>query len=203
MITRKTLVREVVAAGRDPRTTMLREIAEEPDATIESDMPLAEAFHVLEERDLERVPVVDGGQARRRAVARGSCSAASPRTSRRPSPTPSSSQASSRAREGQAACSALPARARLDLVDERCDGCVELVVVIRVDERAAVDLLAGLADDDLALDDAGAHRGEHLAELGLGPDARRRGRCSRRSRRPACCGRRSSRTGARPSRARS
>ena len=25
-------------------------------------MPLAEAFHVLEERDLERVPVVDGGK---------------------------------------------------------------------------------------------------------------------------------------------
>ena len=61
VITRKTLVREVVAAGRDPRTTLLREIAEEPVATIESDMLLTEAFHVLEERDLERVPVLDGG----------------------------------------------------------------------------------------------------------------------------------------------
>ena len=61
VITRKTLVREVVAPGHDPRTTALREIAEEPIATIESDMPLADAFRVLEERDLERVPVVENG----------------------------------------------------------------------------------------------------------------------------------------------
>ena len=47
VITRKTLVREVVATGRDPRTTTLRDIAEEPVATIESDMLLTEAFHVL------------------------------------------------------------------------------------------------------------------------------------------------------------
>src|SRR5205085_1980688 len=44
VITRKTLVREVVAAGRDPRTTTLREIAEPPNATLESGMPLAQAF---------------------------------------------------------------------------------------------------------------------------------------------------------------
>jgi CBS domain-containing protein len=62
VVTRKTLVREVVAAGRDPRTTPLREIAEEPIATIDSDAPLDEAFHFLEERDLERVPVVEGGR---------------------------------------------------------------------------------------------------------------------------------------------
>ncbi len=62
VITRKTLVREVVAPGRDPRTTTLREIAEEPVATIESDMLLAEAFGLLEERDLERVPVVEAGR---------------------------------------------------------------------------------------------------------------------------------------------
>ncbi len=62
VVTRKTLVREVVAPGLDPRTTALREIAEEPIATIESDMPLAGAFGVLEERDLERVPVVEAGK---------------------------------------------------------------------------------------------------------------------------------------------
>jgi CBS domain-containing protein len=61
VITRKTLVREVVATGRDPQTTTLREIAEEPVATIESDMLLTEAFGMLEERDLERVPVVENG----------------------------------------------------------------------------------------------------------------------------------------------
>jgi CBS domain-containing protein len=62
VITRKTLVREVVARGRDPRATTLREIAEPPNATIESAMPLAEAFAFLEERDFERVPVVENGK---------------------------------------------------------------------------------------------------------------------------------------------
>jgi len=59
VITRKTLVREVVARGRDPRTTTLREIAEEPNYTLESSMPLDDAFALLEEEDLERVPVVE------------------------------------------------------------------------------------------------------------------------------------------------
>jgi CBS domain-containing protein len=62
VITRKTLVREVVATGRDPRTTTVGEIAEEPIATLESDMLLADAFALLEERDLERVPVVEAGK---------------------------------------------------------------------------------------------------------------------------------------------
>ena len=62
VVTRKTLVREVVASGRDPRTTPLREIAEEPNFTIRSDRPLDDAFRALEELDLERVPVVDDGR---------------------------------------------------------------------------------------------------------------------------------------------
>jgi len=62
VITRKTLVREVVARGRDPRTTTLGEIAEPPNATIDSRMPLAEAFAFLEEHDFERVPVVEHGK---------------------------------------------------------------------------------------------------------------------------------------------
>ncbi len=59
VITRKTLVRKVVAPGRDPRTTTLREIAEEPNFTLDSAMPLGDAFALLEEQDLERVPVVE------------------------------------------------------------------------------------------------------------------------------------------------
>ena len=59
VITRKTLVREVVAQGRDPRGTTLREIAEPPNATIDSEMPLTDAFAFLERNDYERVPVVD------------------------------------------------------------------------------------------------------------------------------------------------
>jgi CBS domain-containing protein len=62
VVTRKTLVREVVAAGRDPRTTTLREIAEPPIFTLDAAMALDDAFQALEERDLERVPVVDDGK---------------------------------------------------------------------------------------------------------------------------------------------
>ena len=62
VVTRKTLVREVVAAGLDPRATPLGRIAEEPLATVESDLPLDVAFRFLEERDLERVPVVESGR---------------------------------------------------------------------------------------------------------------------------------------------
>jgi CBS domain-containing protein len=61
VITRKTLVREVVAAGRDPRRTKLGEIAEEPHWTLDSELPLDEAFRLLEERDAERVPVTEDG----------------------------------------------------------------------------------------------------------------------------------------------
>jgi len=62
VITRKTLVREVVAEGLDPKTTPVGEIAEEPRYTIDSEMDLEEAFHFLEERDAERVPVVEDGR---------------------------------------------------------------------------------------------------------------------------------------------
>ena len=61
VVTRKTLVREVVAAGLDPVTTPLGSIAEPPNATLESTTPLTEAFAFLEERDYERVPVVEEG----------------------------------------------------------------------------------------------------------------------------------------------
>lgn len=60
VVTRKTLVREVVAPGRDPRTTPLRDIAEEPWWTLQSDEPIEQAFRFLEDKDAERVPVVEG-----------------------------------------------------------------------------------------------------------------------------------------------
>jgi CBS domain-containing protein len=59
VVTRKTLVREVVAAGRDPAETRLGEIAETPNAVIDSATPLDEAFTFLEQQDYERVPVTD------------------------------------------------------------------------------------------------------------------------------------------------
>jgi len=62
VVTRKTLVREVVATGRDPRETRVAEIAEEPYYTLDSELDLEEAFRFLEEHDAERVPVVEGGR---------------------------------------------------------------------------------------------------------------------------------------------
>jgi len=59
VVTRKTLVRRVVAEGRDPRAVTLREIAEPPNFTLDAALALDEAFRVLEEHDLERVPVVE------------------------------------------------------------------------------------------------------------------------------------------------
>ncbi len=62
VVTRKTLVREVVATGLDPTTTSVGEIAEEPHHTIDSELDLDEAFRFLEEEDVERVPVVENGK---------------------------------------------------------------------------------------------------------------------------------------------
>jgi CBS domain-containing protein len=61
VVTRKTLVREVVAAGRDPGSVSLREIAEPPNFTLDAGLDLEGAFRFLEEQDLERVPVVEEG----------------------------------------------------------------------------------------------------------------------------------------------
>src|SRR5580765_2983935 len=62
VVTRKTLVREVVATGRDPAGTRLGEIAEPPIFTLDADAELEAAFRELEERDLERVPVTEDGR---------------------------------------------------------------------------------------------------------------------------------------------
>ena len=62
VITRKTLVREVVATGRDPRATAVGDIAEPPLFTLDASMNLDDAFQALEDKDLERVPVVEDGR---------------------------------------------------------------------------------------------------------------------------------------------
>lgn len=62
IVTRKTLVREVVATGLDPNAVSLRAIAEEPNFTLDADLPLEDGFRLLEERDLERVPVLEHGR---------------------------------------------------------------------------------------------------------------------------------------------
>ena len=62
VVTRKTLVREIVAAGRDPATTRLGDVAEPPIFTLDADQDLESAFRELEDRDLERVPVTENGR---------------------------------------------------------------------------------------------------------------------------------------------
>jgi CBS domain-containing protein len=62
VVTRKTLVREIVALGRDPRATRLADIVEEPYLPIDASTELIDAFHQLEEHDLERVPVTEDGR---------------------------------------------------------------------------------------------------------------------------------------------
>jgi CBS domain-containing protein len=61
VVTRKTLVREVVAAGLEPGGVLLRAIAEPPNFTLDAGLELDSAFRLLEEQDLERVPVVEEG----------------------------------------------------------------------------------------------------------------------------------------------
>jgi CBS domain-containing protein len=62
VVTRKTLVRGVVAAGLDPATTRLGDIAEPPIFILDAEEDLERAFRELEERDLERVPVTEDGR---------------------------------------------------------------------------------------------------------------------------------------------
>jgi CBS domain-containing protein len=62
VVTRKTLVSEIVATGRDPSATTLGEIAEPPLFTLDASMDLDDAFRALEDNDLERVPVVEDGR---------------------------------------------------------------------------------------------------------------------------------------------
>ena len=62
VVTRKTLVQKIVASGRDPRSTALRDIAEPPLFTLDASMALDDAYHALEDQDLERVPVVEDGR---------------------------------------------------------------------------------------------------------------------------------------------
>jgi CBS domain-containing protein len=59
VVTRKTLVQQIVATGRDPRATTLRDIAEPPLFTLDAAMNLDDAYRALEDHDLERVPVVE------------------------------------------------------------------------------------------------------------------------------------------------
>jgi CBS domain-containing protein len=59
-VTQATLVEHVVAAGLDPRTTLLRDIAEPVRLTVSAGAPLDDAYRLMEDEDVERLPVVEG-----------------------------------------------------------------------------------------------------------------------------------------------
>jgi len=62
VVTESALVSRVVAAGRDPQTTPVGEIAIDALLTVDAQMPLEEAYRLLEEEDVERVPVTEQGR---------------------------------------------------------------------------------------------------------------------------------------------
>jgi CBS domain-containing protein len=59
-LTQATLVERVVAAGRDPRATRLAEIAEPVTLTARPDDSLEDTYRLMEDEDVERLPVTDG-----------------------------------------------------------------------------------------------------------------------------------------------
>ena len=59
-VTPAALVERVVAAGLDPRATPVSDIAARDIASVAPDAPVEDAYRLMEECDLERVPVIDG-----------------------------------------------------------------------------------------------------------------------------------------------
>jgi CBS domain-containing protein len=56
------LVVRVVAAGRDPETTPLADVADPDVFTLDVELPLDAAYRLLEEHDSERAPVLEDGR---------------------------------------------------------------------------------------------------------------------------------------------
>ena len=62
LVTPAALVERVVAAGRDPTSTTLGEVAEEVVLTVGPETPLDEAYRLMEAEDVERLPVTENGR---------------------------------------------------------------------------------------------------------------------------------------------
>jgi isocitrate dehydrogenase len=50
----------VVALGRDPKATKVREIMSKPIVTIPPECSLKDCAHLMSQRDVRRLPVFDG-----------------------------------------------------------------------------------------------------------------------------------------------
>ena len=62
VVTCEGLVERVVAAGRDPRTTTVGDVAEEVAVTALPDMAVEDAYRLMEAEDVERLPVTEEGR---------------------------------------------------------------------------------------------------------------------------------------------
>jgi CBS domain-containing protein len=63
MVTDRDLVVKVLAAGRDPEQTTVREVADQPEVvTIGADDPAEEAIRTMKQHGVRRLPVIDGKQ---------------------------------------------------------------------------------------------------------------------------------------------
>jgi CBS domain-containing protein len=62
LVTVEALVEKVVAAGRDPRTTSVGEVAERVELSVGPDAALDDAYRLMEDEDVERLPVTDDGR---------------------------------------------------------------------------------------------------------------------------------------------
>lgn len=62
VVTPDVLVERVVAPGRDPGATPLAEIAVPPSLVLDADLSLDEGYRLLEEAEVERAPVTEGGR---------------------------------------------------------------------------------------------------------------------------------------------
>ena len=62
VITDRDLVLRVVAAGRDPETTLAAEIATTPVISVDAESDLVEAIRLIEDNQVRRLPVRDHGR---------------------------------------------------------------------------------------------------------------------------------------------
>jgi CBS domain-containing protein len=62
VVTSDALVAHVVAAGRDPQSTPVGDVAEPVTVTALPDMQVEDAYRLMEDEDVERLPVTENGR---------------------------------------------------------------------------------------------------------------------------------------------
>jgi len=62
VVTCEALVERVVAAGRDPRSTPVGDVAEPVTVSVLPDLAVEDAYRLMEEEDVERLPVTEDGR---------------------------------------------------------------------------------------------------------------------------------------------